>query len=82
MELQSDAKHDQNHAHFGELFRYGRVGGKARRVRPNEHARDQIADDGREPQPLRGITEDERRAESGGKHQDQVRTVHAETSYS
>ena len=49
---------------------------KAGRMRSDEHAGDQVADDGGEAEPLREVAEDERRAEASGKHQDQVGAVH------
>ena len=45
VELQADAEHQQDDADLGELLGQRRVGDEARRVRPDEHAGQQVADD-------------------------------------
>ena len=45
VELQADAEHQQDDADLGELLGEVRVGDEARRVRPDQRAGEQVADD-------------------------------------
>ena len=49
LKVQADAEHQQDHADLRELGRDLRVADKPRRVRADQHARDEIADDRRKP---------------------------------
>ena len=76
VKLQTDAEHQQDHADFGELLRQRAVGDEARRVRPDDDAGDEIADNRRQPQPLRDEAADQRRDQAAGQRQDQIEPVH------
>ena len=51
-EMQADPEHQQDHADFGELARELAVADEAGCVRPNQNPGQEIADQGRKPQPL------------------------------
>mgnify|MGYP003694220913 CR=1 FL=1 len=51
--MQTDAEHQQDHAHFRKLGRDLRVADNAGRVGADYDTSDEITDDGREPEPLR-----------------------------
>ena len=53
-----------------------RVGDEARRVRADEHAREQVADDRRQADALREVAEKERAAQPCGEREDQVVLMH------
>ena len=72
VKLQSDAEHQEDDADFGELLGHVPIGDESRRVRADEQAGDQIADDGGEPGALRGEAEDERRRR--GRRQVRIRS--------
>ena len=76
MELQADAKHEEDDADLGELLGHRAVSGEPGRVRSDDHAREQISDDRRQTKPLRDVTEDESRGETAGGGQDEVSAVH------
>ena len=80
VELQPDAEHQQDDADLGELLGQRRVGDEAGRVRPDQRAGQQIADDRRQAEPLRDVAEHQRRREAAGQRQDQVVGVHREAS--
>ena len=46
MELQADAEHQQDHADLGELLRDRSIYGQTGRVRAEQRAGQQVADDG------------------------------------
>ena len=48
VELQADAEHQEDDADLGELLGEGGIGHEAGRVRPDQRAGEQVADDGRE----------------------------------
>ena len=58
MKLQADAEHQQDDADFGELFGDFGVGDEPGRVRTDQRARKQIADDRRQARALREVAED------------------------
>ena len=62
MELQADAEHQQDDADFGELLGQRGVGDETGRVRADQRACEQIADDRRETKPLGEVAEHERGA--------------------
>ena len=62
VELQADAEHQQDDADLGQLLGEGRVGHETRRVRADQRAGQQVADDRRQPEALGDETEDERGA--------------------
>ena len=51
--MQADAEHQEDHADLGQLVRDSLIGHVSRRERTDEDAGDQVADERREPQPLR-----------------------------
>ena len=76
VELQADAEHQQDDADLGQLLGEGGVGHKAGRVRADERAGQQIADDRRQAEALRDVAEDQRRGQAAGERQDEVIRVH------
>ena len=58
-----DAEHEQDDADLGELLGQRRVGDEAGRVRPDQRARQQVADDRRQAEALREEAQDQRSAE-------------------
>jgi hypothetical protein len=70
VELQADAEHQQDDADFGQLLGQRRVGDEARRMRSDERTGQEIADDGREANPLGEISQDKRRGEAAGERED------------
>ena len=55
VEVQADAEHQQDDADLGELLGQLAVGDEAGRVRPDDDAGEQVADDRREAEPLRDV---------------------------
>ena len=51
--MQTDAKHQQDHADFRKLGRDLRIADHAGRVGADYDTSDEITDNGREPEPLR-----------------------------
>ena len=76
VELQADAEHQQDDADLRQLLGQGRVGDEAGRVRADQRAGEQVADDGRKPEALRDVAQDQRGAEASGQRQDQVVCMH------
>ena len=76
MELQADAEHEQDHADFRELLGEARVGHEARSMRPDENPAEQIPDNGREPEALRQVAENQGGRESTGERDNQIDAVH------
>jgi hypothetical protein len=70
VELQADAEHQQDDADFGQLLGQRRVGNEARRVRPDERAGQEIADDRRQTDPLGDVSQEQRRGEPAGESED------------
>ena len=56
--MQAHAEHQQDHADLRALGRCGRVGHKARRMRPHQHASQQIAHQRRKTHLLGDETQD------------------------
>lgn len=78
MKVQADAEHHQNDADLGELLGDGQIAAETRRVRPDEHAGEQVADDRRQSQAMGDVAADQGRAERGGKRRNQFEiAVHA-----
>jgi hypothetical protein len=73
--MQADAEHEEDDAHLGELARQLAVGDQTEGERAGEDAGDQIPDEGRQPQPVRGEPEDEGEDEGGGDSRDQCRLM-------
>jgi len=73
--MQADAEHQQHHADLGELAGQFHVGNKAGRVRTDQHAGNQIADQRRQFQPRGDEAEDQRQPEGGGDGGDQIDAV-------
>ena len=76
VEVQADAEHQQDDADLGELLRQRAVGDEARRVRADEQPGEQVADDRRQPEPVRDVAEDQRRGQAAGQRQDQIERMH------
>ncbi len=76
VELQPDAEHQEDDADLGQLFGQGGVGHKARRVRADEHAGQQVSHQRREPDALGDVSEDQRRREPAGDGGDEIESVH------
>jgi hypothetical protein len=77
VELQADAKHQQDDADLGELLGQGAIGDEPGRVRADQNASDQIPDNRRKPQPLRDEPASERGNKAGGQREDQIEAMHA-----
>ena len=77
VELQPDAEHQQDDADLGELRGQRRVGDESRRVRADEQARGQVADDRRQPDAVRDVAADEGRGQAPGQRENQPGLVHA-----
>ncbi len=75
MEVQPDAKHEENDANFRGLGGKLMIGDKAGGERAHRHARQQIADNWRKLQLFRDITEYNGRRQRPGQRQYQIRTV-------
>ena len=73
--MQADAEHQQNDADLGELISERDVGDEAWRRRPDQHAREEIADERREPQLGGQQPHHEREAERGGEGRQQIDAV-------
>ncbi len=75
--MQPHPEHQQNDADLRQLVGQRLVGDEARRERPEQHAREQIADQRRGAQAMGQGAEQERKAETGDEHGDQGAVVHA-----
>ena len=76
VELQADAEHQQDDADLGELLGEMLVRDEARRVRADQQPREEIADDGRQAEPMGQVASGQRRRETSGQRHDQVERVH------
>ncbi len=74
-EMQADAEHQQDDAHLGQLQRQMLVGDEAWRVRADQHAGEQIADERRDAEAVGERAEDERKPETGDDGGDQGRVM-------
>ena len=70
-EMQADAEHQQDHADLGQLAGQCQVGDEARRVRPDQHAGEQVADQRRQPQLARDHPQQQCRGQGGNQRGDQ-----------
>ena len=61
VKLQADAEHQQDDADFGELFGDFSVGDEPGRVRTDQRAREQVADDGGQTRALREVAKHQAR---------------------
>jgi hypothetical protein len=75
MKLQTDAEHQQDHPDFRQLLGKRRIGDKARRVRPDEGAGQEVADDRRQADSLGDVAQEEGRGEPAGERENQVVAV-------
>jgi hypothetical protein len=75
MKLQADAEHQQDHADFGQLLGKRRVGDEAGRVRPDEGAGQEVADDRGQADPLGDVSQEQGGGEPSGEREDQVVAV-------
>ena len=75
VKLQADAEHEEDDADLGQLLGDIGVGHEAGRVRTDERAGQQVADDGRQARALGEVAEDEGRGEAAGQRQDQIEVV-------
>ena len=69
--MEPDAEHQEHHADLGELSCDLHVGHEAGREGPEDHAREQIADQCRQSEADREKTQNERQSESRGDGVDQ-----------
>ena len=79
--MQPDAEHQQDDADFGQLQRQMLVGDEARRVRSDQHAGDQVADQRRDAEPVGERAEDEGQPETGNDGGDQGRVMRHRQSF-
>ena len=70
-EVQADAEHQQHHADLGQLRRQVQVGDEAGRVRPQQHARQQVAHQRRQAQARRGEAQHQRQPQRGSQRDDE-----------
>ena len=82
MEMKPDPEHQEHHADLGQLGRDLAVAHEARGPGPDEHAREEIPDDGGEPQQARQYAENPRGREGGGHGREERRAVEHALSYS
>jgi hypothetical protein len=75
VEVQADAEHEQDDADLRHLLRQVPVGDEPRRVRADDDAGQQVADDRREPQSLGDVPQDQRGRQPAGQRQDQVQVA-------
>ena len=78
MEVQSDAEHDEDDADLGKLLGEVRIGLEAGRVATDDDAGEEIADDGRESEPVGEVAEHKSRAQAAGQSQNELGVMHAE----
>ena len=76
MELQAHAEHQQDDADFRELLGKAAIDDEPGRVRADERAGQQIADNGRQAEAVRDVSEEKRDTQPGGEREDQVITMH------
>ena len=76
VKLQTDAEHQEDDANLRKLFRDVRVRHEPGRVGADQDARKQVADERRQPEPLRDVPEEQRGAEATREREDQVKVVH------
>lgn len=74
--MQPYAKHQQDHAEFGELARQRLVGNEAGRERTNQDSSDEVADQWRQAKSVRQRAENEGESEAGDKGCDKWRLRH------
>jgi len=74
-EVQTDAEHQQDDADLGQFVGEVLVGNKARCRRSDQHAGEEIADQGRNLQPLRDDPEDEGQDEANDDRRDERRVM-------
>ena len=79
--MQADTEHQENHADLGELLGQLGIGDEAGRVRTYDNARDEVANERRQPEPMREVPEHQRRGEPPGQCQDQAEVLHPRASY-
>ena len=77
VELQAHAEHQQDDAHLRQLFGQVPIRFPARRVRADDDAREQVANDRGQPETLGDVAENQRGREAERQRQDQVQVVHA-----
>ena len=62
--MEPDAEHEEDHSQLGELGGDLRVGDEPGRVRPHRDPREEVAEDRREPKPVRDEATDQPREEA------------------
>ena len=77
MEMHADAEHQQDDADFRELRCDAAVGDKARRMRADGDAREQVTDERRQSQAVRDPAEQKREREPAGEQRDDRQVMHA-----
>jgi hypothetical protein len=76
MELEPNAEHQENDSHLGELFRQRLIGYEARRVGTNDNPAHEIPDNGRQPEPVRQVSEHQGGRQTTGEGQDEIKVMH------
>ena len=76
VEMEADAEEEENNSELGHAAGQGGIGLEAGRVRPDDDASDQIADDWRESEPMRDRAEYERGGEAAGERENEIDVVH------
>ena len=74
-EMEPHAEHEQRDPDLGELQRFAGIRDEPRREGADDDAREQIPDDGGEPDRARQVARDERRAERDRDRRDEVGAV-------
>ena len=76
MEVEADTEEEENDAELGDLTGEFSIGLEAGRVRADDDAGQQIADDRRQLEPMRDRTEHQRSGEPAGEREDEIDVVH------
>lgn len=74
-ETEPDAEHEKDDADLGKLGDQGLIRDEARRVRADQHAREQVAHQRRQTQPVGGGAKHQGQKQAGNECRDEVRGV-------
>ena len=80
VKLQTDAEHEENDADLRELLGERGVRHESRGVRTDKRSGEQVADDGRESEPLGDVSQNEGGREPAGQRENQVVRMHSKSS--
>jgi hypothetical protein len=76
VKLKPNAEHQENDADLRQLFGELGIGHEARCMRANERSREQVANNGRESEPLGNVAKHEGGREPSCQSQNQIVSVH------